>query len=89
MQLRRCILHLRLARIAGVRGLPRRAALPFYGREPSAPDRPRAGPPLGGGPAVGYLAILLILAPCREASPISPFSAKTKARTGLLSVWVS
>ena len=33
-----------------------------------------------------YWAILLILAPCREASPIRPFSPNTNARTGFLSV---
>ena len=38
---------------------------------------------------VYFVAILLIFAPCREASPISPFSPNTKARMGLLSVCVS
>jgi hypothetical protein len=51
---------------------------------------------VGGDPAhpafsMRYLlvSILLILAPFSETSPMSPFSPKTNASTGLLSVWVS
>ena len=36
-----------------------------------------------------YCLILLILAPCSDASPIKPVSPKTKTRTGFLSVSAS
>ena len=38
---------------------------------------------------LAYFLILLIFAPCREASPIRPVSPNTKTRTGFLSVSLS